>query len=210
MQIICMHYSYFLTSQVPVLQQKSQNYKLAFLRTLRQRFRSRDKIITCVLITKHCLVNRVATVNWMWNLRTFPGPFEQIQRPSVPNKIIIYFIYILYFIPFFNSATKWALQDLILGKNRASAFVFKHCYIEGIMSSYDKQLILTIFLQSEVKHFVHSRIFIDHNPNSRTFQGLEFSFAHSWTFQDFKGPWQPCIKFIFNCLITINVRKQFY
>ena len=87
-----MHYSYFLTSRVPVLQQKSQNYKLAFLRTLRQRFWSRDKIITCVLITKHCLVNRVATVNWMWNLRTFPGPFEQIQQPSVPNKIIIYYI----------------------------------------------------------------------------------------------------------------------
>ena len=205
-----MHYSYFLTSQVPVLQQKSQNYKLAFLRTLRQRFWSRDKIITCVLITKHCLVNRVATVNWMWNLRTFPGPFEQIQQPSVPNKIIIYYIENMFLFRFLIQQLNELYKIWFWEKIELLFFVFKHCYIEGIMSSYDKQLILTIFLQSEVKHFVHSRIFIDHNPNSRTFQGLEFSFANSWTFQDFKGPWQPCIKFIFNCLITINVRKQFY
>ena len=46
-----------------------------------------------------------------------------------------------------------------------------------------------------MKNFAHSRIFKDHNPNSRTFQGLEFSFASSRTFQDFQGPWQPCHTF---------------
>ena len=41
-----------------------------------------------------------------------------------------------------------------------------------------------------VKNFAHSSIFKDHNTNSRTFQGLVFSFANSRTFQDFQGPWQ--------------------
>ena len=48
------------------------------------------------------------------------------------------------------------------------------------------------YLQLKVKNFAHSRIFKDCNPNSRTFQGLEFSFANSRTFQGFQGPWQPC------------------
>ena len=45
----------------------------------------------------------------------------------------------------------------------------------------------------KVKIFSHSRIFKDRNTNSSTFQGLEFSFANSRTFQDLQGPWQPCV-----------------
>ena len=36
-------------------------------------------------------------------------------------------------------------------------------------------------------NFAHSRNSKEHNPNSGTFQGLEFSFAN------FQGLWQPCI-----------------
>ena len=37
--------------------------------------------------TKFKAFYRVATVNWMWKSRTFPGLFEQIQGPFAPNKI---------------------------------------------------------------------------------------------------------------------------
>ena len=42
------------------------------------------------------------------------------------------------------------------------------------------------FLQLKVKFFK------DHSPNSRTFQGLEFSFSNFRTFQDFQGLQQSC------------------
>ena len=42
------------------------------------------------------------------------------------------------------------------------------------------------FLQLKVKFFK------DHSPNSRTFQGLEFSFSNFRTFQDFQGLRQSC------------------
>ena len=55
------------------------------------------------------------------------------------------------------------------------------------MPGYDKQLSFIIFTVTG-ENFAHSRIFKDHNPNSRTFQGLKFSLANSTTFQDFQGP----------------------
>ena len=54
-----------------------------------------------------------------------------------------------------------------LGEKPSFSFVFKHCYIEGTMSGYDKQLILIIFW---------------------TFQGLEFSFVNSRIFKDRGSP----------------------
>ena len=81
------------------------------------------------------------------------------------------------------------ITRFVSGENSASIFVFKHCCIEGITSDYDN---CDYYLQLKVKKFAHSRIFKDRSPNSRTFQGLEFSFAISRTFQEFQGPWQPC------------------
>ena len=135
-----------------------------------------------------CNIARVATVNWMWNSRTF----SELSRPflskfsSLLNQKSIITLYI-------KSA------DLLLGKNQASVFVFIHCYTEGTcnVSSYDKQLIFIIFF-IQVKTFAHSRVFKDRYPKSRTFwKGLEFSFANSRTYQDFQGPWQPCIIYIY-------------
>ena len=39
----------------------------------------------------------------------------------------------------------------VLGKNRSSVFVFKHCNIEGNLSVYDEQLILIIFCSQRLK-----------------------------------------------------------
>ena len=72
---------------------------------------------------------------------------------------------------------------LFLGTTHASVFDFKQCYIQGIIcpvmtnSSFRSGKRLNIL--------PISRIFNDHNPNSSTFEGLEFSFAISRTFQDF-------------------------
>ena len=51
--------------------------------------------------------------------------------------------------------------------------------------------IFLLFLEIK-KFFPHSRIFKDHDPNLRPFQGLENFPPNSRTFQDFQGPWQPC------------------
>ena len=69
------------------------------------------------------------------------------------------------------------------------------------MSGCNNQLILIIFAVKDEK-FCSFMIFKDSNPNSRTFQGLEFSFANS-TGTYFQGPWQPCIQLLF--LVTIPV-----
>ena len=69
--------------------------------------------------------------------RTFSNKFKdlryQIKRTILKSFIILY-------INSAMSSTRFASLE-----NRASVFVFKHCYIEGIMSRCDKQLILIIF-----------------------------------------------------------------
>ena len=47
------------------------------------------------------------------------------------------------FIILYNSAMSFT--RFALGEKPSFLFVFKHCYIEGTMSGYDKQLILIIF-----------------------------------------------------------------
>ena len=81
-----------------------------------------------------------------------------------------------------------SLQDLLLGKDLTSLFVFKDCYIEGLTSDDDN---FDYFLQLKVKNIVHSRIFKDHNPNSRTFQGLEFLLRIPGLFRVFKDRGNP-------------------
>ena len=148
-------------------------------------------------------IHWVATVNWMWNSRTFPG---------LPRNILGKLKSLLYqkhfVILFINSAmsftcTTTAWTGLLLGKIEP-LFVFSYikiCYIKGIMSGCNNQLILIIFAVKDEK-FCSFMIFKDSNPNSRTFQGLEFSFANS-TGTYFQGPWQPCIQLLF--LVTIPV-----
>ena len=109
--------------------------------------------------------------------RTFQGIFEQIQGHSVPKirqKALL----------FCSIISAMSFTRFASGKKSTSVFVFEHCYIEGIMSGYDKQLISTIFLHLKMNNFAHSRIFKYHKPNSRTFEGLEFPFANSRIFKD--------------------------
>ena len=83
-----------------------------------------------------------------------------------------------------NNQWQIALGDLFLEKNRRD-FCFRK-FSHQTANCYNFWKLSNIF-------FAHSRIFKDHDPNSRTFQGLEFFFPNSRTFQDFQGPWQPCV-----------------
>ena len=97
------------------------------------------------------------------------------------------------------------LQDLLLGKKQASLFVFMHCYIKGINVKLWQIAHFDYFLQLKVK----SLPIPDCNPNSRTFQRLEFFLPiNSKTFQDFEGPWQPCIRSLTLVCIICNARGQ--
>ena len=65
--------------------------------------------------------------------------------------------------------------------------VLQHFCIKNLLTNS----IFLLFLEIK-KFFAYSTIFKDHDPNSRTFQGLEIFFPNSRTFLDFQGPWQPC------------------
>ena len=66
--------------------------------------------------------------------RNFSGPFQANSRIFFTKKALLFSILIQYGV----------LQDLLLGKIRGSVSVFIHCYIKGILSGCDKQLILII------------------------------------------------------------------
>ena len=124
----------------------------------------------------------------MWNSRTFPGPFEQIEGPSVPNKITYY--YIQKNVLFLNSATKWAVQDLLLGKNRAS---------------YDKQLILIIFYSQRLKccSFQDSQ---GKQPIFKDFPEPEMFFCQFKDFPGFKY-FKICFEFVYMHMSPIHLNQ---
>ena len=68
-----------------------------------------------------------------------------------------------------------------------AVFVLQHCWIKNILTNS----VFLLFLERKKESFAHSKIFSDHDLNSRTFQGLEIFFPNSRTFQDFQGPRQP-------------------
>ena len=109
---------------------------------------------------------RVATVNWMWNSRTFPRLFRTFSSKFkdllVQKKALLFCILI----------QQWVLQDLLLGKNQASILVFIHCYIKGIMSGFWQTAHFNYYLQN----FEDFHSFQD-------FQGLQPKF------KDFPVPW---------------------
>ena len=82
--------------------------------------------------------------------------------------------------------------QVTLDKNQA---LQSHSFCFSAVSNqnyFNLQHIFIIFANKERIFFAYSRIFKSHNPNSRTFQGLEFFPPNSRTFQDFQGRWQPC------------------
>ena len=54
----------------------------------------------------------------------------------------------------------------------------------------------------------HSRIFKDHDPDSRTFQGLEIFPPNSRTFQDIQGLWQPQMNWKTDDVYHKVIRKE--
>ena len=85
---------------------------------------------------------RVATVNWL-RFKDFSRTFSSTSKGLQTNRAQSFGIL----------TQQRALQDLLLRKSRASVYDFLQtdCYIEGIISSYDKQLILTIFYRKKCK-----------------------------------------------------------
>ena len=72
-----------------------------------------------------------------------------------------------------NTNSVMSFTRFASGEKFSLHFVFKHSYIEGITSDYDN---FDYFLKLKVKNVANSR-----------------------TFQDFQGPWQPCIEFFGKC-----------
>ena len=97
----------------------------------------------------------------------FPGALRTNSRTLCTKNVVI-----LYINP-----------DLLLGKNRASVFVFIHCYIEGVIPGYDKQLSFIIFYSKRWK----IRPFQDFQgpqPKFKDFPGPGIFFCQ---FQDYPG-----------------------
>ena len=67
-------------------------------------------------------------------------------------------------------------------------YVFKHCYIERYYVQLGQTAHFDYCFKLKVKNFAHSRIFKDHSPIPRTFQGLKFSFPNSRIFKDCSNP----------------------
>ena len=96
-----------------------------------------------------------------------------------------------------NNQWQIALEDLLLGENQASkvaVFVLQCCQIKNVLTN---SKFSPLFLKIKKKiFFAHYRIFKDHDPNSRTFQGLGLFYLKYRTFRDFQGPWKPCILYL--------------
>ena len=123
--------------------------------------------------------------------RTFKDLFEQIQGPS-ELKRLYYSAY-----QFSNEVYKICFWEKFV-----PPFLFSFIVTSKVSCPVVTNSSSSSYFAVEGQKFAHSRIFKDRNPNSRTFQGLEFSFANSRTFQDFEGPWQPCLK--------IQIQKQVF
>ena len=127
--------------------------------------------------------HRVATgtVNWLWNSRIFPGLFRTFSSKfkDLRTKKALVILYI-------NSAMSFTRPAS--GEKSSLRFSFYTLLHQWYYVRLWQTVHFDYYLQLKVKLFAHSRISKDRNPNSRTFQGLEFSFANSRTFQDFQGP----------------------
>ena len=75
-----------------------------------------------------------------WKSGSFPG--LSMIFPSKFKDLLCQIKY-SFIILYINSAKNFT--RFASGENQASVFVFKHCYIESVMSGYDKQLVLIIF-----------------------------------------------------------------
>ena len=112
----------------------------------------------------------------------FSGPFQANSRTFRTKKALV----ILYI----NSAMSFTRPAS--GEKSSLRFSFYTLLHQWYYVRLWQTVHFDYYLQLKVKLFAHSRISKNRNPNSRTFQGLEFSFANSRTFQDFQGPWQSC------------------
>ena len=103
-------------------------------------------------------IYRVATVNWLWNSRTFPElfrtSFQANSRTFCTKKALLFCI--------LNQ--QWVLQFL-------GSLLFLFSYIVTSKCLVVKTAHFDYYLQLKVKNLAHSRISRDHNPNSRIFQG---------------------------------------
>ena len=121
----------------------------------------------------------------MLNSKTFPG----LSR-TFTNKFKDLWYQKIFVILFVNSAM--SLTGFVSGEKLSirSRFHTLLCTLKVLFQVMTNSSVSLVFAVKG-ENFAHSRIFKDHNPNSRTFQGLEFPFANSRTFRDFQRPWQP-------------------
>ena len=125
-------------------------------------------------------IYRVATVNWMWHSRTFQGlsrtffsKFKVLLYQTKHTCTILKSFIILYI--------NLAMRFTRFASGEKSSLVTSKV-LWSVLTNSSFWLFLAV---EKAKKKSHSSIFKDHNPNSRTFQGLEFFFFCQ--FQGFPG-----------------------
>ena len=103
-----------------------------------------------------------------------------------------------------NNQWQVDLEDLLLDKIRpweVTVFVLRCCH-----KKYFKKLLIFVILEINKKCLAHSRIFKDHDPNSRTFQGLEFFPTSFRIFKDCSNP--ELIAWLFSKSMNVSIPKN--
>ena len=100
-----------------------------------------------------------------------------------------YYINKLFIINFTQLAEPWQWKTTNGQKSglAKSRFLFYTAVISKVLFKTISLCLLILEIKKDI--FAHSRVFKDHDPNSRIFQGPA---VDSMTFQSFQTPQQPC------------------